>query len=196
MINLRRRALLTLSFVATIATSSLSFGQDRDIFKAIKSGDTRVVQEILMDKKFDVNQADDQGHTPLYFSCLYRNPEMVKLLLENGANINKESQESIDRSFEEEYATDIFEASKIDNLFKLTQKFDRSIKSCEKFELLSDEKEDRELVAFEDTLNNKRKEIIEKLMYTTIFSTKDAPKGQEAFAKTKKFSDVRIKVKE
>ena len=74
---------LSLIAVAALSCSSLSFGMD--IFQAIEKKDIKRAEEILKDKSFDVNKADKDGRTPLYWACYKNYPEIVKLLLDKGA---------------------------------------------------------------------------------------------------------------
>ena len=80
---------LSLIAVAALSCSSLSFGMD--IFQAIEKKDIKRAEEILKDKSFDVNKADKDGRTPLYWACYKNYPEIVKLLLDKGAekSVNK-----------------------------------------------------------------------------------------------------------
>ena len=80
---------LSLIAVATLSCSSLSFGIN--ISQAIEKKDIKRVAEILQDTSFDVNKADNDNWTPLYWACRINNLDIVKLLLANGAqeSINK-----------------------------------------------------------------------------------------------------------
>ena len=64
------------------------------IHLAIKNGDISVVKELLNHgSKDDLLQMDFKGgdaDTPLHYACKYKNLEMVKLLLANGASRNVE----------------------------------------------------------------------------------------------------------
>ena len=91
-----RKIILSIVGLITLGSSSLSFGMN--IFRAIEEGDQNRVKEILKDKNFNVNQANDNGQTPLWWACwLFRNLEIIELLLANGAkkSINKTDNSNI-----------------------------------------------------------------------------------------------------
>lgn len=56
--------------------------------EAIGSNDPAVLEKALA-KKPDVNKADKNGVTPLMSACRQGNLDMVKILLEAGANVNE-----------------------------------------------------------------------------------------------------------
>lgn len=63
-----------------------------DLFKAVESGNIQIVKNYVNEKQ-DVNIKNNSGDTPLMVASLRGNYEIVKLLLEAGANINEtESQ--------------------------------------------------------------------------------------------------------
>jgi FOG: Ankyrin repeat len=95
MMNQGKRVFFTLSFVATLATSSLSFGMDAskmDIVNAIKYGKRTRVGELIKAENFDMGQTIHFGPFGCtVFQWAYTNTlsnekfEMIKFLLENGA---------------------------------------------------------------------------------------------------------------
>jgi len=56
------------------------------LYSAI-SQDTDILQA-LIDIGLDINSANKAGYTPLMFASAYNKPEMVKFLIDNGADIN------------------------------------------------------------------------------------------------------------
>ena len=98
---------LSLIAVATLSCSSLSFGIN--IFAAINKNDHKRVKEILKYEGFDVNKADNDNWTPLYWACRINNLDIVKLLLANGA------QESINKA-DKLGSTPLYSACENDNL--------------------------------------------------------------------------------
>jgi len=55
---------------------------------ACERGWIDIIQTLLDDPNIDPNQLTENGHTPLLFACLVDNPCVVKLLLENGADVS------------------------------------------------------------------------------------------------------------
>jgi ankyrin repeat protein len=62
-------------------------GEESSLAKAIKDGKLAVVVELLK-RGADVNALDSSGDTPLYIAAGKGNPELVKLLLDAGADPN------------------------------------------------------------------------------------------------------------
>ena len=58
------------------------------LHNASKEGNIRVVQQWL-DRRADVNQADEEGRTPLYVACKNFRRDTVRFLIERGANVDK-----------------------------------------------------------------------------------------------------------
>jgi ankyrin repeat protein len=58
---------------------------EKPLIIVIKNNNLNFLKELLLSKKFDVNEATPEGKTPLYFASKYGYSVMVKLLLENGA---------------------------------------------------------------------------------------------------------------
>jgi ankyrin repeat protein len=59
----------------------------RDIFSAVKDGDTASVKR-LIDAGADVNARNLDGNTPLHLACLWGHMDIVRLLIETGAELN------------------------------------------------------------------------------------------------------------
>lgn len=58
----------------------------KSLLNAVKSNDLKLAQQLINDGE-DVNQVDSTGNSLLIVSSADGNPEMVKLLLDNGADI-------------------------------------------------------------------------------------------------------------
>ena len=57
------------------------------LISAIQHKDIRTVKYLLQEKKVNPNQReDDAGLTPLHYACQTKNPEMIQLLLDHGAD--------------------------------------------------------------------------------------------------------------
>ena len=59
---------------------------DYPLHSAIKKGQLNKVKEILNKKSMGIDEPDDQGKTPLYLACLFREYEIIKLLINHGAD--------------------------------------------------------------------------------------------------------------
>ncbi len=83
---MKKISITILSFFAVV---TFGIGQ-QNVQSAIENTDTRFIKE-WTDAGHDVNNTilvDDQKITPLSYACLKANPEMVKLLLKKGAQVN------------------------------------------------------------------------------------------------------------
>ena len=88
-----KKILLYLSFFIV-----LSFGSQiscmHELFQPWK-GNLERIKQLIINKELDVNESDKDSHysssrdTPLCWAIFYKNHEAAKLLLENGADINK-----------------------------------------------------------------------------------------------------------
>ncbi len=63
----------------------------KKLFIAAANGDIEKVREALQEQA-DVNAAKKNGHTPLFYAILYNEPEVARILLENGALPNVRSR--------------------------------------------------------------------------------------------------------
>lgn len=59
------------------------------LFKAVKTGNTSLINHLLNENNQDVNKQDELGYTPLHYAAKYNRPIIAKKLLEYGADINK-----------------------------------------------------------------------------------------------------------
>jgi ankyrin repeat protein len=59
---------------------------DNGLHCVVRRGDLSAAKA-LIDAGIDVNKAGDLGYTPLHVACMEGNAEMVKLLIEKGADI-------------------------------------------------------------------------------------------------------------
>lgn len=62
-----------------------------DLNFAIKANKNQIVKLLLEGGKTDINSKDSEGNFPLIVAINYRNAEVVKLLLDNGADPNSEN---------------------------------------------------------------------------------------------------------
>ena len=62
--------------------------QELRLFEAIKAGNVTVVRDLLNDKNLDVNCRHEYGWTPLLVAAVNGQTEIVRLLLDAGADIN------------------------------------------------------------------------------------------------------------
>jgi len=63
------------------------FPEDGDLIDAVYEGDLEKVKKLL-DEGEDVNARDDYGRTPLHYASIYGIVDVVKFLVEKGADIN------------------------------------------------------------------------------------------------------------
>jgi ankyrin repeat protein len=111
-----KNMLITIAAIAALSASSLSFSgigefffgksksssnKPMDIVRAIESGSTIEVERIIKDETFDIDKALEidvtayfagsslRSCTPLHYACALGKTEIVKVLIENGADINK-----------------------------------------------------------------------------------------------------------
>jgi ankyrin repeat protein len=59
---------------------------DNALHVVVRWGD-RAAAEALIDAGIDINKAGDLGYSPLHVACMSADLEMVKVLVENGANL-------------------------------------------------------------------------------------------------------------
>ncbi|MDC6365988.1 MULTISPECIES: ankyrin repeat domain-containing protein [Flavobacteriaceae] len=99
-----KKTILTLAAVFTLAVSGVSANESvsndnseitavayepNTFCKAIMKGDIETVKK-LIDLGEDVNRKS-LGMTPLHFAARYNQADILKLLIENGANVKKRS---------------------------------------------------------------------------------------------------------
>jgi ankyrin repeat protein len=59
---------------------------DNALHFAVRNGDLGLAND-LIEAGIEINKAGDLGYTPLHVACICGNLEMVKLLIENGADV-------------------------------------------------------------------------------------------------------------
>jgi ankyrin repeat protein len=57
------------------------------LHEACMNGYDKLVENLLTLYKYDVNEKDDTGLTPLHVACIYNHLNVAKILVENGANL-------------------------------------------------------------------------------------------------------------
>ena len=62
------------------------------LIDAVLNKDIDEVNKLLNDKSVDINEQDDEKNTPLMYACEEGMEDIVKLLVENGANINLQGE--------------------------------------------------------------------------------------------------------
>ncbi len=62
---------------------------------ACKNRQKSIIKVFLNSKKIDINERDDMGRTGLFYSCGEGDREIVKLLIEAGADVNLGDNNSI-----------------------------------------------------------------------------------------------------
>jgi ankyrin repeat protein len=87
---MKKRLLVSVFFVAVLIANSFA----GEIHEAIKQGDLEKVRQLVAQDASLLEVKDTDGSTPLNTSALVANLEMVKLLLDLGANINAGDNEN------------------------------------------------------------------------------------------------------
>ena len=82
----RRAPLYALMLVLVVCAGAVPVGAQVSIVDAIKAGDTARVRA-LIDKRVDVNAAQQDGTTPLHWAVDRDRPDMVQMLIRAGANV-------------------------------------------------------------------------------------------------------------
>ena len=67
---------------------------DNMLLQACKNNQKGVVQTFLKRGGVDVNKRDESGNTPLIYTCMKSARDLVKLLLDNGADISLGNQKN------------------------------------------------------------------------------------------------------
>ena len=83
-----RRLIASMGLALLIAVAGFAQSSNEEFFAAARKGDTAAVKAFL-DKGVDVNAKTNYGATALSYACDKGHVEIVKLLLERGANPNQ-----------------------------------------------------------------------------------------------------------
>ena len=67
---------------------------DNMLLQACKNNQKGVVQTFLKKGGIDVNKRDESGNTPIIYACMKNSRDVVKMLLENGADAELANQRS------------------------------------------------------------------------------------------------------
>ena len=54
-------------------------------------------RRLLIDRGVEVNAANNYGATPLYTACAFNYPHIVRLLIDSGADVDKEDEHGLTR---------------------------------------------------------------------------------------------------
>lgn len=60
--------------------------KDINWFKAILDNDMSIIKQWIAESASDINTTDNEGYTPLSWSCFLDRNDITHILLENGAN--------------------------------------------------------------------------------------------------------------
>ena len=75
-----------LLFISIVSCSSVLASERDDLIKAIRAGEIGLVKS-LIEQKVDLNARDNSGKTPLMIAAFHNKPQIVQILIENGAKL-------------------------------------------------------------------------------------------------------------
>jgi ankyrin repeat protein len=78
-----------------VVAALLDSGVELDVFEAAATGNTAQLRGLIADDPSLVNAYSPDGFTPLGFAVFFSQPEIVKALLDAGADVNLPSRESM-----------------------------------------------------------------------------------------------------
>ena len=78
-----------------VVAALLESGVELDIFEAAATGRIRRLRDLIADDPSLANMYSPDGFTPLGFAVFFSQPEIVKALLDAGADVNLPSRESM-----------------------------------------------------------------------------------------------------
>jgi ankyrin repeat protein len=78
-----------------VVSALLDSGAELDVYEAAATGQTARLLELLANDTSLVNAYSPDGFTPLGFAVFFSQPEIVKALLDAGADVNLPSRESM-----------------------------------------------------------------------------------------------------
>lgn len=91
--NIKYACVLVIIF--TLFVSCSKTGMPYDFIYAARDGDFEFVKECVENKKVDINAVNDNGNTALHMAAFNNRPEMVKYLLEHGADPSLRNKDGV-----------------------------------------------------------------------------------------------------
>ena len=79
--------------IVALAEAHQPWLRDNNADREERLADIRTVVELLLKSGADPNARDETGNTPLHWALLYRDPQLISLLIENGACVYLENNE-------------------------------------------------------------------------------------------------------
>ena len=89
---MNRKLLITGIFLTTMAFGFQGFAQTLN--EAVKSGNKETVTKLIA-SKVNINEADNEGRTPLMTACSLGNIELAQILLNSGADVNATNKNNV-----------------------------------------------------------------------------------------------------
>jgi uncharacterized protein len=109
-----RNAMRSIMVVLTVlAASACTIESDGDIFSAAQKGSVKAVERALKGE-VDVNAVNDAGKSALLIACEYDQLEVMKVLIEQGADVNQLMEIEAQVQFEKSPATALGVAAALD----------------------------------------------------------------------------------
>ena len=85
--EIKQKTYMTCKNCGNSIKDSIDISNPERIFEAIENGEANTVRDLL-NAGFDVNTKNDDGDTPLMTACYKGNSEIVKILIDAGADVN------------------------------------------------------------------------------------------------------------
>ncbi len=87
------KSLIFLIYFLAFATATSQNSGGLNVFDIARSGNVESMKKLIRINADTVNGSNDRGYTPLILASYYGRSEMVKLLIENGADVNFKSSQ-------------------------------------------------------------------------------------------------------